>query len=104
MKYTTNAPKGAALLDERMPGWAAKVDLDTFQIMSTERCILAQVYDSDYWSGKNELFTEDELDVPTFDATYPPYAFGFDYYSGGASPASLDAEWRELVSERQSKA
>lgn len=35
--------KGARLLDERMPGWADKIDLDAFRFEEVERCVLGQV-------------------------------------------------------------
>lgn len=36
--------RGAALLDERMPGWAARIDLDRLELDDTDRCILGQLF------------------------------------------------------------
>lgn len=37
--------KGAAWLDEKYPGWWAKVDIATLAVSSCRKCVLAQVYD-----------------------------------------------------------
>ena len=46
--------RGAALLDEKVPGWRERINLDTFAISSCERCILGQVYGY-YATGLGEL-------------------------------------------------
>jgi hypothetical protein len=38
------AARGAALLDERMPGWANKVDLGRLNLYSTSECVLGQLF------------------------------------------------------------
>lgn len=35
--------RGAALLDEKMPGWASKIDLEELQLESGRRCVLGQL-------------------------------------------------------------
>jgi hypothetical protein len=45
--------KGAALLDERKPGWRKLVDPDNLHMLN--HCILDQVY-GDYFVGLRELF------------------------------------------------
>lgn len=54
--------RGAALLDEEMPGWAEKISLEILDINDSEMCILAQLYGSFYGGGENlGLFTNDKL-------------------------------------------
>lgn len=39
---------GAQFLDVMMPGWAAKIDLESFNIEYDRTCALAQVYDCEF--------------------------------------------------------
>lgn len=52
--YEIRVNKGANLLDEHVPGWADKVDLETFLITSVDRCIIGQVF-GDWGTGLSEL-------------------------------------------------
>lgn len=36
--------RGAKLLDEKVPGWADKINLSKFKMHSSDRCILAQTF------------------------------------------------------------
>jgi hypothetical protein len=36
--------RGAALLDERIPGWDQRIDLDTLRIADSGQCVLGQLY------------------------------------------------------------
>lgn len=61
----TRVAKGAALLDERKPGWVGLIDLSTFDLSCTDRCILGQLYRNDgpddgFWNGLKILGLEDE--------------------------------------------
>ena len=38
------AERGAKLLDEKLPGWATQIDLDTLDLWSPKTCILGQLY------------------------------------------------------------
>jgi hypothetical protein len=49
---TERVVRGAALLDERMPGWEAKIDLDRLDLDSVWECVLGQLYGQDpNWNG-----------------------------------------------------
>lgn len=39
------ARAGAGFLDERMPGWAGRIDLEELNIHSSETCVLGQLYE-----------------------------------------------------------
>lgn len=43
---TQAAAKGAALLDEEIPGWADRIDLPTLDLGSCTRCVLGQLFSS----------------------------------------------------------
>lgn len=60
------AAAGAALLDERLPGWADKVNLDTLEMWSPSSCVLAQAYGS--FTGAVDVFGlvyEQDTDRPS---------------------------------------
>jgi hypothetical protein len=42
---------GAAFLDRKMPGWAARIDITTLDLKDECHCIVAQTYTSTYSTG-----------------------------------------------------
>ena len=48
---------GVALLNEKVPGWRDRIDLQTFDINSFQKCVLAQLYGS-YFDGVAALGLE----------------------------------------------
>jgi hypothetical protein len=36
--------RGVALLDEHVPGWEHQINLDTLDLVNTERCVLGQLW------------------------------------------------------------
>jgi hypothetical protein len=63
--------RGAALLDERRPGWAAEIRIDQLMMNVCEHCILGQLF-GDYLKGKAAVLAE---------GTYG-FQFGFNVASG----------------------
>jgi len=65
--------RGAALLDEKIPGWFRSVDVDTLQISSCHLCVLGQLSGStggNYIAGTfsrmcDQLFPVDRGDGPS---------------------------------------
>lgn len=92
MEYFTNAPAGAALLDEKRPGYADEIDLETFKIDNSRSCVLGQLY-GDYWRGKEELFRG----VNDIQQAHS-YGFATLYLD---DVTQLQAEWVSLIRERQ---
>ena len=43
--FTERVQRGALLLDEKIPGWYAKINLDRLDLENTENCVLGQVFD-----------------------------------------------------------
>jgi hypothetical protein len=43
LDYTARVAAGAAFLDERMPGWAEWIDLDSLSLMDDCDCVLGQL-------------------------------------------------------------
>lgn len=46
--------RGAALLDEGLPGWRDRVDVHTLNMRSPSHCVLGQLYSS-FWDGRAVL-------------------------------------------------
>lgn len=47
--YAARVAKGAALLDEKRPGWERLIDLETLDITSGADCVTAQLSGSAHW-------------------------------------------------------
>jgi hypothetical protein len=47
---------GAAFLDERMPGWPERIDLDKLDLSGCWRCVLGQLFDSPEIVDNNNPF------------------------------------------------
>ena len=44
MKLPKNVERGAELLDREVPGWEGKIDLETLDLASPDRCVLGQAF------------------------------------------------------------
>jgi hypothetical protein len=82
---------GAALLDERMPGWYDSIDLDVLSVRSPEFCICGQLKhkEEDVWTvlGKN-------IDEAAARGVYCLSSCDWTY-------ADLDREWAKLIQARR---
>lgn len=85
------AERGAALLDERRPGWWREIDLGTLDIDSVCNCIAGQL--GGYAETLQALGLDDGAE----------YDYGFD---GGsfASVQALTPAWRDLIEKRRAEA
>jgi hypothetical protein len=91
--------RGAALLDEREPGWWQRIDLSKLDLASTCRCVLGQLNtdrDGPYprWSDILDRFGVQLRNE---------FSHGFNVGGEGteAKFANLTAAWRELIEERR---
>ena len=78
MNFETQARKGAELLDQHMPGWEDQIDLATLDGVSTNDCILGQLF-GHYFDGCRRLFPE----IPPIPFLLQPesFAHGFAMFS-----------------------
>jgi hypothetical protein len=89
--------RGAALLDDEIPGWAARVNLSVLDVSDCTRCVLGQLFaeddpDSPYGWGLHELGLDSLSDA----------AYGFeqsDNYDHDYD--DLTVEWRRVIAARQ---
>lgn len=121
------ARNGAAILDERVPGWASKIDLDELRLSSCTQCVLGQLCEtitgsvvrasfsnSPYSSAYKRLFQEDPgyseasirkgfmpLATPSRLAsrTYD-HELVFPHEVADAYKAALEDEWAHQVNQR----
>lgn len=96
--------RGAALLDEKRPGWFMRVDTETLQIEDCEACVLGQlgVDEFGYHIGRFSMMCE-----RFFPATSDgPRTHGFgidDAIDGEGSFDALTEAWLEAIAARRSE-
>jgi hypothetical protein len=99
--------RGAALLDEKLPGWADHIELDRLRLTSSCNCVLGQAFREDvvhansYRAGLINLFDSDY-------AYDEAVAHGFDLgdweAESGAAWLALTAEWKRVILSRRESA
>jgi hypothetical protein len=92
--------RGAALLDETVPGWDQRIDLDLLDVDCCERCILGQLFASQatawpvsrgFGAGTVALGIDDtEIEELGFDDT-------------SMTVAEVTAEWRRVITGRRAQ-
>jgi hypothetical protein len=92
-EITKRVERGAALLDEKRPGWWQGIDLDRLDISSCSDCIAGQIGGGNYLIGAEGagLWTWEE-DVA--------HGFGAEAASF-AEYGALTAAWRDLIVRRR---
>lgn len=83
---------GAALLDEKRPGWWREIDLATLDIGDTCNCVVGQLIGG---SARRRL---DGLPAVTGSFEYAPWPWKFGM---NGDPESLTAEWKRVISGRR---
>jgi len=91
--------RGVAFLDQRMPDWVERVDLNTLDTQHLERCVLGQLF-GDYVIGVEELGLKEEGD--RLDEV-SVYSLGFQASGDEGQPtyADLTEAWRAAILERR---
>jgi hypothetical protein len=93
--------KGIRLLNEKVPDWPAKIDLQTFSMYDTDRCVIAQLFprkddEISGYSNYGELGLECCGDMT-------PGKFGFDTH-GSQNFDILQSIWTRRITELQKAA
>ena len=97
----TFVERGAALLDDRRPGWFNEIDLDTLNIEMPGECVIGQLYGGESGSFHEAL---DDLDIDTpliFGVSIDGMALGGDTERMHTAFAELTTEWTRLILERR---
>lgn len=91
--------RGAAVLDDKIPGWESKINTDELYLGSCEACVLGQLF-GDYATGTTEFgFEVDDDGGVSHAAVEWATEHGFETDGWGYEP--LTVAWRELISERK---
>jgi len=85
--YRPAIKRGAALLDEKRPGWSALIHTRILDMDSLSDCVLGQV-EGDYLTACQRLGLDDSLGSEDEDASW---RYGFAVFSPD------DETWRSLV-------
>lgn len=84
-----NVGSGAALLDQKRPGWYREIDLDQLEMGSDTKCVLGQLY-GEYIKGRYTLTLLGKTFVYGFNTTLEDYK-------------SLQLMWEEEIRSRLQK-
>jgi hypothetical protein len=92
---------GLALLDDRNPGAAERIDVDRLDIVDCADCMLGQAY-GHYLAGLDRLGLSDEGAIEfgftaAFDESTTPYEVIGQRFD------ALTAEWRRVIAERRAQ-
>lgn len=108
--------KGVEFLDERMPGWAKKLNLTTLNINSIRYCILGQLFNGSYLSGVDYLFnldddtnrlSEDGLDIIASEHGFYPHKddkYEIDGLRNSDRAALKNAFWFSVIRHARQQA
>jgi hypothetical protein len=109
--YEQKIAQGVAYLDEKVPGWWDKVDLDTLELDSCVKCVLGQLQGNEqvvengrftwfcYFDGfrrKHHLSQKQSCDLG-FALEWPDFV----YRSPHRCYRQLTDEWREVIQQRR---
>lgn len=95
MTAAERVARGAALLDEQRPGWAAEIDLTVLDLSHACRCILGQLYAPAFATWRGYGLGLGAMEIKTQDQAI---ALGFD--TEDEEHAELDELWIAEIRRR----
>lgn len=87
--------RGAAWLDENVPGWWERIDLETLDLERCDLCVSGQL-------ALGPIFVEEREGVVGIRTSYPAH-LGMDSWSGTDFP-ELQRAWEEEILRRREAA
>jgi hypothetical protein len=97
--------RGAALLDEKRPGWSGRINTGPLELACPTLCILGQLY-GHFNLGRDTLFPGEDYRA-TCDDDLGPYLYGFDLtwqeydkFGQAAAFKPLQDAWIEAIADR----
>lgn len=108
--YTERVAAGAALLDEKRPGWWQRIDLSTLRMENGCACILGQEYAQDYADADCDGEADEMADgyeyacgvLIGWEAGYPPgEVHDLGFYDDERRWPELRAAWVALIEGRR---
>lgn len=98
---STRVRRGVALLDEKVPGWHNRIDVDELDLTDTCHCVLGQITGQSYWTvieGWLGLTSRVDFEDHGFDVVSAGIRSGRDLYEFH----TLTRMWRLIVRIRRS--
>lgn len=93
--------RGVALLDERLPSWDERIDLDRLDLHSSCNCILGQEF-ANHEDVDGETWTGYDAAQSALLNHADPTEYGFDLTGReAASFPALTSEWKRLILARR---
>lgn len=108
--YEARVAKGIALLDEKVPDWADRIDLDRLDVAHGGRCVTAQVSGATYVEGMRLLGLEHDAYAT---GSYTDHGFMAEGWDAEGMPpgyaqmdgyAVLNPIWHREIAARQEAA
>lgn len=97
----TRVARGAALMDDKLPGWVERIDLDRLDLHSSCNCILGQEF-ADHEDVDGEVWTGYDAAQGALLNYADPAEYGFDLaWSEAANFPILTAEWKRVILARR---
>ncbi len=93
---------GAALLDEKIPGWELRINLQELNLSSCVTCVLGQLY-GHYDEGMEEIFPAEVCECGEEHLSMErsaPHGFSASGIDTGEQYTALDVEWTRVIKER----
>lgn len=91
--YAARVKRGARLLDEKVPGWAGKVNVERLDMTDCESCVVGQVF-GEFMEGVEEI----KPDYKTWEAWVTRRGYWADTLT---KYPRLDALWRAEIERRR---
>lgn len=104
--------RGAELLDEKLPGWADQIDLDSLNMAVSCNCVLGQLgaetvnldlvgWHEECSSGSGNIYNRNYVRMlEGLDIRHEEHMFGFEGYNGILYADLQDAWQGEIVARR----
>jgi hypothetical protein len=89
--------RGAALLDEKRPGWEREIEIESIRMIDPCFCVLGQLYET-YWDALEPFLGCSDKFVGNVIAT--ERGFNADHDSG-IGYLALQEEWVRVIKDRQ---
>lgn len=101
-KYDARIAAGMAVLDEHMPGWERRIDLETLEMASTCRCVVGQLAADGDTPDTVLGIRSINLDPDDFEGEFWPTALGFSVETRHerATYRGLTTAWKRAIRER----
>jgi hypothetical protein len=77
---------GAKFMDEMYPSWTRRIDMESLDLSSCERCVMGQLFGDFHVWRRSTSAGEDQL-----------LSMGFAAESEGGPDEDMDAEYRDLT-------